>query len=147
VTTLPGIGNFPSGAYNPELAQYDPVLIPPQQTGWFDFSKIAKNQETNSLGGLAEGAGVFSTFLHEVGHMLGVAHPFDEGNDTDVLPLTTGPVAPDLLGDYNFDQSVFTVMSYRNGYDKHPVISTGKHNSFGYATGLGALDIAAIRQL
>lgn len=85
------------------------------------------------LGGVSPAAGsyVFETFVHELGHGLGLGHPHD-GN----FPGVTGAFD---TGDGGLNQNIYTIMSY-NEYGAHTT-------SGGHATGPMAFDIAAIQQM
>lgn len=96
---------------------------------------------TNS--GLAVGGYGYVTLVHELGHLLGLAHPHDGGGlrDGNVFPGVSSPFGD--YGDYNLNQGIFTVMSYNDGWQTQ----FPSHSSMGYgwaATAM-ALDIAAIQ--
>ncbi len=85
-----------------------------------------------------QGAISFVTFLHEIGHGLGLDHPF-EG---DVFPGVTvdDPFDP---GDNNFNNGFYTVMSY----DDSPWFASSPSLSYGFAGTPMAFDIAAIQAI
>jgi hypothetical protein len=83
---------------------------------------------------LSAGGDSFLTFVHEIGHNLGLYHP----HNTTVFPgVTEG--GQGMLGDNNLNQSIWTVMSYNKGYHLEQVNSP----AFGNAIGPMTLDIAA----
>lgn len=95
--------------------------------------------------GLAKGGWSYALVQHELGHLLGLAHPHDGGTNSDAttFPGVTAPF--DSYGDYNLNQGIFTTMSYNDGWPaRYPA-----HSALGYgwqATPM-ALDIAAIQAI
>ncbi len=94
-------------------------------------------------GGVTEGKGGFRTLMHEVGHLLGLAHTHDIGGDSTVMPggetyqvynPSTGQMMEKLRPNV-LDDSRFTVMSYN--WSRTSVVSSTPM----------ALDIAAIQIL
>ena len=49
-------------------------------------SLIAINQTTFSDGSLHKGSFDFCTFIHELGHAVGLAHPHDDGGTSTIFP-------------------------------------------------------------
>ena len=84
----------------------------------------------------APGTFNFQTFVHEIGHGLGLAHPHDRAQGTSVFP---GVSSPYDLGDFGLNQTTYTVMSYNQ--------ALGSTVGAGNAAGPMAFDIAAIQQL
>ncbi len=67
------------------------------------------------LEGAAPGSVMFYTMVHELGHLLGLAHPFDGGDADDAINIDTG-----TYGSYwKWDDVKFTAMSY-NGFAINP---------------------------
>ena len=84
----------------------------------------------------APGTFNFQTFVHEIGHGLGLAHPHDTGQGTSVFP---GVSSPYDVGNFGLNQSIYTVMSYNQ--------ASGSTVGAGNVAGPMAFDIAAIQQL
>lgn len=90
---------------------------------------------------LTIGGDGLNTVIHEIGHGMGLAHPHDGGGQPD-KSIFPGVTANDDPGNYGYNQSVFTVMSYVPGS------STAPHDlQYGGQAGLGAFDIAALQTL
>jgi serralysin len=96
---------------------------------------------------LQQGGFAFAVILHEFGHAHGIAHPHDNGGDSEIL---AGVVASqDSYGVYNLNQGVYTVMSYNDAWDFHPngpsaFTIAGIDN--GWSGTLSAFDIAVLQQ-
>ena len=98
-----------------------------------------------STAGLALGGYGFITLIHELGHLLGLAHPHDGGSAADGANFPGVTSAFGDYGDFNLNQGIFTTMSYNDGWGSQ----FPGHNSVGYgwqATPM-ALDIAAIQAI
>lgn len=99
--------------------------------------------------GIAVGGYAYITLIHEIGHLLGLAHPHDGGNASDgtVFPGVTSSFGD--FGDNNLNQGIFTTMSYNDGwqsqYPNHQLaVST---LGYGWQGTPMALDIAAIQAI
>jgi Ca2+-binding RTX toxin-like protein len=97
---------------------------------------------------LQQGGFSFVTLIHEFGHGHGLAHPHDNGGHSGIMngvePEGAG-VADYTTGDYHLNQSVFTMMSYEDGWQDSPYGNAETDVGYGYLGGLMAFDIAAIQ--
>lgn len=88
---------------------------------------------------LVRGGYNFCTFMHELGHAVGLAHPHDDGGGSTLFP---GVTDDSDLGHLNTNQGIHTVMSYNSGSHTGPQGLTPSE-AFGYESGPMALDVAA----
>jgi len=120
------------------------------ESPWFSIGEPLYSGFNNQViswtsGGLARGGYGFATLVHEFGHLLGLAHPHDGGFDLEgnLFPGVSSVFGD--YGDYDLNQSIYTVMSYNDGwairYPNHSAIN------FGWTATPMALDIAAIQLL
>jgi len=97
---------------------------------------------------LQQGGFSYTTLIHEFGHGHGLAHPHDNGGHSGIMngvePEGAG-VADYTTGDYHLNQSVFTMMSYEDGWQDSPYGNAPTDVGYGYLGGLMAFDIAAIQ--
>jgi Ca2+-binding RTX toxin-like protein len=112
--------------------------------GQSEFNALDERWTQN---GLAPGGFSFTTLIHEMGHGHGLAHPHDNGGHSGVMHgvEANGPVASYTNGDYDLNQSVYTMMSYEDGWEKSPYGQAKTTDPNGWLKGLMALDIAAIQ--
>lgn len=121
-------------------------MAPPQESDE-GLALFNSNDERWNAEGLAQGGFSFVTLIHEFGHGHGLAHPHDTGGGSDIMDGVEpdGPVASYTLGDFELNQSVFTMMSYEDGWQSSPYGNAETDAGYGYLGGLMALDIAAIQ--
>lgn len=90
---------------------------------------------------LLVGSYYYDTFVHEIGHALGLAHPHDNGGSSSIFP---GVENAEDDGDLSLNQFVTTIMSY---VDIQSTYSPGYEANWGFAAGPMAFDIAAIQHI
>ena len=83
------------------------------------------------------GGYTFETFVHELGHAIGLAHPHDNGQGTGVFPGVN--VSTDL-GNNNLNTTINTIMSYND-----PRTVTNANAGSGWIATPMAFDIATIQ--
>lgn len=97
--------------------------------------------------GLAPGGFTFTTLIHEMGHGHGLAHPHDNGGHSGVMHgvESDGPAFDYTNGDFDLNQSIYTMMSYEDGWQKSPYGQAESTDPFGWLGSLMAFDVAAIQ--
>jgi serralysin len=106
-----------------------PNFVSPHSTQYALFNKVARGWHN----GLLPGGDGFYTIIHEIGHLLGLDHPWIDNPRSRREPGFPGSDAWNA-GQYGLNASKFTVMSYITSLD-------------GNVAGLGAFDIAAVQTL
>ena len=101
---------------------------------------IFNSNSSDWRGGFASGASGAALVMHEVLHGLGLAHPHDNGGNSEVWQGVTDDY--DRFGEFNLNQGVYTNMSYNWGFPSRAAVSSGYGNQFGPM----ALDIALLQQ-
>ena len=94
-------------------------------------------------GALEQGADGWFTLIHEFGHGLGLAHPHDNGGNSEVMAGVTSPF--DSYGIYDLNQGVYTTMSYNPGWHTHPDAEEYTATEYGANGTAGALDIGVLQ--
>jgi len=108
--------------------------------GWFNVDHPSWSEK-----GLRQGGYGYRTILHELGHSLGLAHPFDGGSADDATRFPGVPRGgKNSLGTYDMSQGIWTTMSYNAGWNS---VFGAKKVEFGNEATPMALDIAAVQAI
>lgn len=111
----------------------DPAYGDTQGIVWFNSGPYWSGAKA---GLLDPGSYMYTIFLHEFGHGLGLAHPFDTGGESTIMPS---------IGDgMGLDQGAYTVMTYNDGWPEAPE-GLPDSPAWGWNLGPSALDIAVIQ--
>ena len=90
---------------------------------------------------LAVGSYDYLTYVHEIGHALGLAHPHDDGGTSSIHSEVQHPGD---AGEHGLNQFTWTSMSY---FDINSPYSPGEDTNWGFVSGPMAFDIAAVQHL
>lgn len=111
----------------------DPAYGDSQGIAWFN----TYSYWSDAAGGLLDpGSYMYTIFLHEFGHGLGLAHPHDESGLSTIMPQVG-----EGLG---LDQGIYTVMTYNDGWPEAPE-GLPDSRAWGWNLGPSAIDIAVIQ--
>lgn len=131
----------------------------PGSLGWADYPGTVSSTQTgfvinydayvtNDYSSLQIGGYDFVSYIHELGHTLGLKHPHgSEGGAFQPFPGVTSAFGD--YGDFNLNQGVYTMMSYNDGYQTGPLgpLSIDASPTHGWEATPMALDIAALQYL
>ncbi|GHA56361.1 hypothetical protein GCM10008927_22640 [Amylibacter ulvae] len=123
-----GYFNFPDSNGNGSYGMLNDTL-----GGW----------STSSGGGLDQGGFAYSVAVHEFGHGLGLGHTHDTGIGTAVMQ---GVSSSSSYGDYDLNQTVYTAMSYNDGWQTGPD-GMSPNNNYGFISTFAPIDIAALQNM
>lgn len=128
------------GYADPPGTYYDSLIGDYQSTVFINRDAYAGGISAPS--GLSRGGYDYVTWLHEIGHALGLAHPHDTGGGSSTFP---GVIAEfDSYGSYDMNQGVYTTMSYNDGWK---YFSASMSSQSGWQSTMMALDVAALQYL
>ncbi len=136
-----GFGSVPGGSNIVEFKRTSAELG--TDLGRHDFPSSATHDgqfninQSWTAAAMQRGGHTFETFVHEIGHAIGMAHPHDTAMGTGRF---AGVNASGDAGNNSLNQSIFTVMSYRDP-PRAPA------DDYGMPAGPMAFDIAAIQAL
>ena len=128
--------SLPPGEYfNPTINDWQSVVL---------VNRDAYSMNGGVPDGLNPGGIDYITWLHELGHDLGLAHPHDNGGTSTIFPGVTSPF--NSYGNYNMNQGIFTTMTYNDGW----VAGAGAPGSsgvaqYGWQSTMMALDVATLQ--
>lgn len=103
---------------------------------------------TADYSSLHQGGYDFTTFIHELGHTLGLKHTHDSGGGE--RPNFPGVIDPfGDYGDFNLNQGIYTMMTYNDGWQTGPngPLDPTVISRYGYEGSPMAFDIAALQFL
>ncbi len=89
---------------------------------------------SNARGGLS-----YLTFVHEIGHGIGLLHPHADEPTDSFFPGVSDSTS---TGNFGLNQGIFTSLTYNDGYAD---VGRSPSNDWGWQTGPGALDIATVQ--
>ena len=129
---LLGFFNFPGTEKPPQLG-----LFNASGSGW----------ATTPGNGLDQGGYGFITLIHELGHGMGLKHPFHGGVTNDTLFPGVRLDQSGDLGNFALDQGIYTMMAYNDGWVTAPQGPAPKGGDYGFEGTPMALDVAALQSL
>jgi hypothetical protein len=128
-----------SALYGAYMYPQDPAYGTQQGIGIFN---LVSGGFGTQHGSLQQGGYSFAVVLHEFGHAHGLAHPHDTGGGSEIMLGVTSSTGS--YGVYDLNQGVYTVMSYNDGWVRHPD-GESPSNSYGWSGSLSAFDIAQLQ--
>ena len=116
---------------------------PHQGIAAYNYEGLGWDYDSPGFGALEQGGYGFTTLIHEIGHLLGLAHPHDGGGTSTVFPGVTAEFGD--YGDFDLNQGVFTMMSYNDGWQTSPSGTPVDGEVFGFEGTPMAIDIAVLQ--
>ena len=104
--------------------------------GYYNQNHALFSAANNVRGGFS-----FITFLHEIGHGLGLEHSHPDVGTSGAFP---GVSNSEDIGDFGLNQGIYTVLGYNDGSTE---IGLSPSRTYGWALGPLAFDIAAIQRI
>jgi serralysin len=128
------------GYADPPAEYYDAALGDYQST-------VFVNRDQYTGGALApnslyKGGYDYITWLHEIGHALGLAHPHDNGGGSTIYPGVTSAFGS--YGTAGLNQGIFTTMGYNDGWQ---YFAPSLPQEYGWQSTMMAFDVAALQYL
>lgn len=133
-------GNIPGGGSGTILGLFNF----PNSNGdgkWGILNNTFEGYSDAPGGSLDTGGFMYGVALHEFGHGLGLGHPHDTGNGSDVM---LGVDNSDDMGAFDLNQPAFTSMTYVEGSPQTGAAAVDASN--GHQATYGALDIAVLQE-
>lgn len=127
-----GWANPPGTAYSPTHQDHQSGIA---------INRTKYNPDSGDANFLVAGGYDYITFIHELGHAIGLAHPHDKGGGSLIAPGVKGDGS---RGAHDLSQGIYTMMSYNDGWETGPV-KPDADKTYGYQKGPMAYDIAALQ--
>jgi serralysin len=128
------------GLAEPPRENYNNAIADWQSTVYVNRDAYSGGASPNAL---YKGGFDYVTWLHEIGHALGLAHPHDTGGGSTIFPGVTASF--DSYGLGNLNQGIYTTMSYNDGWDQY--YGGYLPSQYGYQATMMAFDVAALQNL
>lgn len=148
ITTNVSEATFRLGTRDLSSASLAGYFYTPDSGSASGIGAFDKGIDSWTRGGLEQGSFVYQLFLHEFGHGLGLLHPHDGNNSSSFPGVPRNQFR--TYGDHDLNQSIYTVMSYNDGYladSANPTRAPGSSRdySFGVSATPMAIDIAILQ--
>ena len=101
---------------------------------------IVYNENTTTNFGYSKGSALYTVIVHELGHVLGLAHPHDEGGTSETFDGVSEPY--DEFGTYNANLQPLTIMTYNIHQSEY---TPSSYSDLGFLATFGPIDIVALQ--